>query len=201
MGAHSLPHTHTRFRSLSDTSTSLHRARSPSSLSAVTVRLQKGTKSPSPPPDGSPAATPEIQESTMSPSRLAQPHPGAALPSHRLSDACLGGLSLPCFFLLCVIPLLPVPVPVGPGSLSVVPALRSLCDSLTPPPCCSSPSSLSLASGLLNSLHLSFLRRHRLQGPQPPGIRSALFLSSHLLSCGVGGTQDSRAGERREGAR
>lgn len=127
----------------------------------------KGNKSPSPPPDGSPAATPEIRVN-HEPEPAGAATPGAALPkSPSQVGACLGSLSPP--LLLPALPasrLLPVPWPCGPRLLSVVLAPpRGVCDSLAPQPCCRIPSSLSPASGLLNPLHLSFLRRHRLLGP------------------------------------
>lgn len=77
MCAHTACHTHTFPLPLG------HRALSPSSLSAVTTHLQKGTRAPPrrlmalPPP-------PPRSESTMSPSRLAQPPPGPPSPSPRL---------------------------------------------------------------------------------------------------------------------
>lgn len=80
---HTACHTHTGFLSLSDTSTSLHRAPSPSSLSAVTVHLQKGTRAPRRRPTALLLPRPR-SESTMSPSRLAQPPPGLPSPSPRL---------------------------------------------------------------------------------------------------------------------
>lgn len=195
-------HTHVRAHSLSHTHVSslpLGHLSLPPSGSLPLISLcsdnvpAKGNKSPSPPPDGSPAATPEIRVN-HEPEPAGAATPGAALPkSPSQVGACLGGLSPP--LLLSALPasqLLPVPWPCGPRLLSAVLAPpRGICDSLAPQPCCRIPSSLSPASGLLNSLHLSFLRRHRLLGPQPPehpGLPRWLPLPlPHLLSCGGGG--------------
>lgn len=83
MCVHTACHTHTFPLSLSDTSASLHRALSPSSLSAVTTYLQKGTRAPPHRLMALPLPPPR-SESTMSPSRLGQPPPGPPSPSPRL---------------------------------------------------------------------------------------------------------------------
>lgn len=187
IGACTQPVTHTHVSSLPLGHLSLPPSGSLSLLSLCSDNVPaKGNKSPSPPPDGSPAATPEIRVN-HEPEPAGAATPGATLPkSPSQVGACLGGLSPP--LLLPALPssrLLPVPCPCGLGPS------QGICDSLVPPPCCGTPSSLSLASGLLNSLHLSFLRRHRLQGPQPPehlGLpRWPPLPLPHLLSCGGGG--------------
>ena len=187
IGACTQPVTHIHVSSLPLGHLSLPPSGSLSLLSLCSDNVPaKGNKSPSPPPDGSPAATPEIRVN-HEPEPAGAATPGATLPkSPSQVGACLGGLSPP--LLLPALPssrLLPVPCPCGLGPS------QGICDSLVPPPCCGTPSSLSLASGLLNSLHLSFLRRHRLQGPQPPehlGLpRWPPLPLPHLLSCGGGG--------------
>ena len=80
---HTACHTHTFPLHLSDASASLHRARSPSSLSAVTTRLRKGTRAPHR-RLMAPLLPPPRSESTMSPSRRARPPLGPPSPSPRL---------------------------------------------------------------------------------------------------------------------
>lgn len=94
VGAHSLPHTHTLPLSLGH----LHLPPS-GSLSLLSLCSDsapaKGNKSPSPPPDGSPAATPEIRVN-HEPEPAGAATPGAALPkSPSQVGTCLGGLSPP----------------------------------------------------------------------------------------------------------
>lgn len=112
----------------------------------------KGNKSPSPPPDGSPAATPEIRVN-HEPEPAAAATPGAALPkSPSQVGTCLGGPSPPCLPLppaLPPFPSIPVPCPRQPWLLSVAPAPArvtgasvTVCLLLECPPiptCCSVP--------------------------------------------------------------
>ena len=84
----------------------------------------KGNKSPSP-PDGSPAATPEIRVN-HEPEPAGAAAPGAALPkSPSQVGTCLGGLSppfLPLPLALPPFPSFPVPCPCWPWLPSVAPA-------------------------------------------------------------------------------